>query len=594
MFTTAKQTRPSTAKQTRPSTAKETRSSTAFVSTSRPQTAKETRTTFASTSRPQTAKYTRTIKSLTPFPSNMLDVIQTIKNSHSEVVNLDWTSKLMKPIPIPSGITPYPTYFFEPGKTKDLETPRTILSSVSTKILTTAFPENLFQKMVAILYDIINRDLVTYKTQNNIDNNDICFYFKGGNLYNILLKDALQSIHYDQTEINEYFKRSDADFSIYINPKIYDLHIKQIEVITIYGLQQMRAFMIRENLIDWNNVRNLLNSEKHKAMYNLENIKPINIEPITRSDFMMRMIGSDGVFMETPLLTPSEDQNNNQSPYYITYNDTLYFEINEENVNTFILMRMKCALELQYTDENGVRKTMKVPSELFDISIPKKEDYSCNHFNPASEIQPYRLSYTAKDDTLQTEIILGMNFKYIQNDIVNVFFNQGISPWQDKKYEKRLKRYIFALVIYDFYLKYKEKKAEIKFRINQKYRVSQSRVSQSRLDIEGIMLSEYIKVIENNKSKILEIMNNADNTQRISINYLQNIKNVLSKYNQDKVTDNLQLMIQILETIKQYINPAVIDELNGVLNNFAEAEDKIERSLRSSGIVINHLGGKKK
>jgi len=91
----------------------------------------------------------------------------------------------------------------------------------------------------------------------NLEENDIIFLYKGGNVLRVL---ALESIREQPGKIAEklinnyykYFKKSDADFTIYINPKYeetFDVIKSDISILSFIILNYIRAILLSGDYI---------------------------------------------------------------------------------------------------------------------------------------------------------------------------------------------------------------------------------------------------------------------------------------------------------------------------------------------------------
>ena len=80
-----------------------------------------------------------------------------------------------------------------------------------------------------------------FKRLHKLEKWDVFFVYKGGNVLRIISNDFLRELpHIASYKINEYyesfFKRSDADFSIYIKPDLenYDAIYSQLTTLSYY------------------------------------------------------------------------------------------------------------------------------------------------------------------------------------------------------------------------------------------------------------------------------------------------------------------------------------------------------------------------
>ena len=101
--------------------------------------------------------------------------------------------------------------------------------------------ENELYNLLYIIHTFYNDCIDYYIQQKNLKSDDIIFLFKGGNIFKIIANKFWselpnKAMYKFINEYKSYFKRSDLDFGIYINP---DLSMNIIDDITIisYKLQ---------------------------------------------------------------------------------------------------------------------------------------------------------------------------------------------------------------------------------------------------------------------------------------------------------------------------------------------------------------------
>jgi len=112
--------------------------------------------------------------------------------------------------------------------------------------------ESLF-KFLILVYNTFEETINRYLKLHSLKENDIFFTFKGGNILRIVYKELIlelpNKVSKNLTDFyKNFFKRSDADFSIYINPKLTNYqHIYDDWCnITYYLQDQIRSIISKD------------------------------------------------------------------------------------------------------------------------------------------------------------------------------------------------------------------------------------------------------------------------------------------------------------------------------------------------------------
>ncbi|VVU95437.1 hypothetical protein CPAV1605_1188 [seawater metagenome] len=103
---------------------------------------------------------------------------------------------------------------------------------------------------IQLVTDIFDNMINAYCLNKNIDTGDILFLYKGGNVLRVLALEAMNSQPGEMKDklmaaYEQYFKKSDADFTIYINPNMDEAIFREIyddlSVMTYICLNYIRA-----------------------------------------------------------------------------------------------------------------------------------------------------------------------------------------------------------------------------------------------------------------------------------------------------------------------------------------------------------------
>lgn len=375
---------------------------------------------------------------------------------------------------------------FYPKLPKQVDLVREFKDILSDFVTSIVLPENR-DKFLREVYSTINIELTNFKNQHGLVEDDIIFVYKGGNILRLQYlshKDKLPCYIYDQitTMYDKYFKTSDADFSIYVNPKIPNYHkvYDNVNKLTIQLLNKIRSDFELNQLkyFDYYKFNKIVQSEIHLSkllsqlnesnilkdggkfaghkvvgiqlddVYYGEKINKLNLkvsderfkdlrdmnpENTFRNDFMIR----DHSETETKLdYMERSIKGNGISPFYISDNDAITIK-NMRGTVHFSLLRMKINFRLFLKKSNENVFALNVGGELIDITLPHSDDFVMEHFN------------SNKNDYVEEYIIgsgkdrfgfKGYSIKYIIDDLERMLFIDQKYPWEDSKYEKRLNR----------------------------------------------------------------------------------------------------------------------------------------------------------
>ena len=130
------------------------------------------------------------------------------------------------------------------NKTKDTSNDQFLLKKRFYDIFTDLFNRDLLNEqkhifMFQFITIISCSNLISsYRNRYSIKDNDLFFFYKGGTVMKLLIDKYKDFIPVSENDnINKYYKRSDSDYEIYINPKIkeYNFHYFNINIL-IYNI----------------------------------------------------------------------------------------------------------------------------------------------------------------------------------------------------------------------------------------------------------------------------------------------------------------------------------------------------------------------
>jgi len=424
-----------------------------------------------------------------------------------------------------------------------------ILYDVSTEYFTNLFFQNerineIFQFITNVLFQVM---IKKYIEENNLKQTDIIFIYKGGTTMKILFeKYKLIIPNLDNYFDNKNFKRSDSDYSVTINPNIQNpnKHRKEIIKLSFVILNELRkVFSTCKNVLfddcelndellkDFIEKFNLnLNSksecedifknikivgltygdklffseDKYKnRFYNNDDIKDIKEEEIDtyiNTDPAQTVIKKIGKILNRNYKSSRKD-------IYIE-NDKLFFVLNEPNYkstknsiylsmnnninqthktieyNNFSLLRLKMNIIIFYINtSNNTIGISNAPSELIDLSVPKidSDELKFMYENDIrKEIIKYKPTHTYLDFIYNGYSINGFIYDFIKQ-----LYITSNPPWEAPKFEKRIQRFAFFILL---------SLLEIK---NKNNAVSYKNLYENLEKIIVFFKMDYIKIVNN-------------------------------------------------------------------------------------------------
>lgn len=366
-----------------------------------------------------------------------------------------------------------------------LEDPSRFIKDFNTDLVVENFfktPDTLFN-FLRFVYQKVDRKIAEYRTKNNIDDNGIVFIFKGGNVMRMIANNLLYHLRPDARDLLKeryapFFKRSDADFGILINPdNIAQLRYEKVmdDMINLAyeSLNEMRVEFEKSpakyfNFFQYNNeyasqlfadaLKRLNESEALKdpenktwlgskfLQYQLNDVrgnKDIDCDYHGQFDYQTKFSDADTkVVISTRL---------NDKPNWIknTVNQALEFYSDEAKTKKvkFNLVRSKIQIQLAFQKPGQAMQQFIEGAEAVDISLSDREDYRMTpEFwkNIDHDLAFYVLKFdkTNEEFKLRSESMAGV-FK----DLHDVVFGQFDRPWSGKKWEKRVNRMFFFSIV---------------------------------------------------------------------------------------------------------------------------------------------------
>jgi hypothetical protein len=358
----------------------------------------------------------------------------------------------------------------ESRELKDLGT-----SFVNTVLFSS--PDTLYNFLDEV-YGKLDALLASYRQSHGLPDTSISILFKGGNVLRAVARSYFQLLHpvYRDAFENiygQYFKRSDSDFSIYIDPNVpnYDQVLADITELAFNELGTIRSdfFANPGRYFDFPRFNNeyasgqmipfLTQAQQVQALKDPENqawygANILQMELLKASasdapackyhgqfDFKYVRNPATKAIDVTPLSTTRNwiFNSNNQTL-------TWPWQSDPNHTTSFYLVRSKVAFEY-VIEKGGKRENTVVGGELIDVSIPTRQDDNLRHFFEHYDDNVHEYTLVSADGTRQQKV-KAYSIKYLTEDLDAILFGLYTRPWlSGGKYEKRLFRVFFLHII---------------------------------------------------------------------------------------------------------------------------------------------------
>jgi hypothetical protein len=323
------------------------------------------------------------------------------------------------------------------------------LSDISTGYIIKQFNDKNFKEFFRYFYITIDTLLASYGKYKNLRiPEDICLFYKGGNIFRMLLHDISKLI--ESEEYISLLKRSDADFQLFINPELKDYNniFQEISILVIYSLMLFKVK--KSNLIfDFIKLKDdLLLLYKEELENTLGSIKTIEfVDNNTKKDFSIEpsVYNKENIviYKEYTSLLENIPKIKKNNEFFISRNTSLNFTRKDNLKSVFDLIRMKRNIRIKYIlESDNTPHIISVPCEIIDVSIPKGDDYGLMTIK--NKMNKYIRLYKLND----TLTFWAPNINYMIKDLDDVLFKQSEYPWSDLKIDKRLIRYFLSLLFH--------------------------------------------------------------------------------------------------------------------------------------------------
>lgn len=359
---------------------------------------------------------------------------------------------------------------------KDVKDETRPLKDIMTKLVVEKFfeSEDTLYRFLNLVYREFDDLLAKYREARGLTYYQAFFIYKGGNILRIIANEFLLELPKSAVrEISEFyapfFKRGDADFSIYVDPEVEPYNDIYYEVSLLAYLMQVRLRnKISANLDDYFNffrynpdyqarllepyLNELNEVEAFRDMFDGLRVGDAQVGNaptyMPNNDATLRFVNLREDWLTDPrqaaigVILPAE---RNPTIMSITHNNTLdFYGMTTDTRIRFALTRTK----IIFTAHQYDGRTKNIGGELIDVSVPHSVEFSMESFykNVANYTTQYKLKY--KEQQLS---FTAYSIDYLARDLEKILFEQFRMPWDDRKYAKRVNR-LFYLNFVDLFI----------------------------------------------------------------------------------------------------------------------------------------------
>lgn len=358
------------------------------------------------------------------------------------------------------------------------------IKAVFTDLVVNEFfrtPESLYN-FFETTYTTIDKELDAYRKKHDLSNRSIFFIFKGGNVLKMLANaEILNRLPAEarsllESKFGQYFKRSDADFSVFIDPNLlgkldYDVAIEDIVEIVANALNTVRdqftanpknyfsilqgnassASQVLSQYMKTLNELKLLNDPNVKKWYRTKFIQMqlLNVRSGT-GNFCPYNGGFD--FQQVYVPKPTDKVVSimvGDKPHWLANSTNLALEFprpgDDNKIAKFHLLREK--VQFQVVSKKGSDSEEKIlAGELIDVSIPHQRDTQLKdvikHYD--QWIKEYAM---VSPDGKRSFVFKSESIEGLLADISEILFIESPRPWDNSKFDKRINRLFFLALI---------------------------------------------------------------------------------------------------------------------------------------------------
>lgn len=452
---------------------------------------------------------------------------------------------------------------------------------------------------------------------------DVYFMYKGGNVLRLLYNEFKHSIPVSSIEIadgffSKSFKKSDSDFSVFVNPglsnfdRIYDdmvslSYVLQYNIRNIFNREpkgnmfdvfafteynsEKKDLILKNMLDDLNASGSITDPENedfygahfHKVKmmghvyelpghgddseYKLDQYKAdefmLSDDADKRSDFAIDNCGPNAICVYSLNLPEEADY------LYISANHSLDLRKGtEENetISKFTLVRTKLNATV-YMEKDGEKKMKLLGGEVIDCTIIHKDTTGNNTTEEFEEYKHSISKYSLRmPDAKYTLKFFGYNRIGLIHDLERMLLYDLEKPWEDAKYAKRLNR-LFFLYMVDLFAN--EINNEKRIDIIEKFRVG---AIETLRKVLGAELESYDMIVDS-----VDVFDTQITINKF-VKHLQRIARIAKGNAEDQ--DNFRQMLDTIDENTRYILE-ILNDVERHINSDATYEETYVKALVS-------------
>lgn len=450
--------------------------------------------------------------------------------------------------------------------------------------------ENSLFNFLYIITVLFQDAISVYKIKKRLKENDIFFILKGGNVLRFVAKNFLFDISGGTSDIlldyySKFFKRSDADFSIIINPKLdnYENIFDDISLLSYNLLKYIQSIfdINKTRFFEWYKYDDIQKTHLLNGLYKeineldlskndtwknrqitglaFENTSTnTNLSYINPPDIAVRFKERFNLNTDT-LLWPIDNTNDE---IYVSYNEALSFM--KDRLIKFNLIRAKYGFSVHYYDKVEQKNdVISIGGELIDVSVGHRDDEYVSKFY--NSVEKYISLFELSISDTRFFKFRSYSLIYLFKDLYRMLFIDAKYPWQDRKYVKRLNR-LFYVGYIDLFTQFPDNKKRLNYLnllLEIILAVEKTLVDENTTNTENSMVRDSIQGLKNkieNSSLILDLfldktldllLYEKDSSSTIDITTTYDSREEYAPYNIEKTSQSVKNLKQDLDLISK-------------------------------------------
>lgn len=362
------------------------------------------------------------------------------------------------------------------AQAETVDDPNRDLKSIATDFVVNDFfsTEETLYGFLKLVYGSFERAIEYYAKKTGLDaSGKLLFMYKGGNVMRMVSNEFILELPANATRqidsfYKPFFKRSDADFSIYIHPEIqnYDRVYKDMTYLAYLLQWQIREAFLSSpvDFFDFfkfnDEYRDAIEEKYVEALNKQENTTRFVEFSLPQAEATMtggvvanEKVDSARFFIDNDFgakdrKVAGKNLTINRSFLPVTFNDALDFATGENNSRRakFTLVRTKVLFDIAERIDSTIKRS-STGGELIDVSIPHRLDSNVAHFfeSLSQNVTKFTLTFGENEFSFNS-----LSLKYLVDDLQTILFEFNALPWQDKKYEKRIHRLFYLYFVQIF------------------------------------------------------------------------------------------------------------------------------------------------